>query len=141
MKGTMQLTTIPIVLTAVFLAGYAPAPEKLTLSKFNDLRGNNEATGTFVIEGTVHSYGVDLAGSTLKNIKTKDGRKFHYLRLKGKDGTRTIVWLDSKRVSLPSGGDLVRVKGHFENIGVLAAPGPIVDRTIGRVDKIRVMSR
>ncbi len=140
MKFPPRITDISVLMIVLLFSACVPDSAPMTLSEFNGAL-RDKATGSFAIEGKVRSYGVELRGSSLRNIKTKDGRKLHYLRLQGADGKRAVVWLDSKRISLPKGGDFVRVTGRFEKIDVLSAPIPIFGKTIGFADGIRKISK
>jgi len=127
-----------LVLAGILLTSCGPSAQEYTLSEFNQIRFHSGETGNFVIEGKVQGYGVDLQGSALTYIQSKVGRKYHYVRLS--DGeTRSIVWMDSKRLKLPKGRPRVRITGEIVAIKDISPAYVLNKRSVGWVKKIQIL--
>ncbi|MGJ8643754.1 MAG: hypothetical protein ACSHX9_10125 [Luteolibacter sp.] len=127
-----------LVFASLLLVSCDPPGKEYTLTEFNGIRFNSGETGNFVIEGDVQGYGVDLRGSALTYIKSKDGHKYHYVRLS--DGkTRSIVWMDSKQLDLPKGRPRVRITGEIVAIKDIDPAYVLNKRSVGWVKKIEIL--
>ena len=136
----LQVSSIALTLTIFLVNSCGPAPKEYTLSEFNKVRFNSGETGSFVLEATVRGYGVDLRGSALTHITSKDGHKFHYVQIT--DGkTRAIVWMDSKKLDLPKKRPSVRITGEFVRLTDIAPHYAPNKRSIGWVKKIKILEQ